>query len=66
MEVVAEVVRSTYVPNKKRTKNGQPTYVWRMLNGHNEFVPYKKRSKRSMNDQRMHMSYSSMELSYLS
>ena len=27
MEVVVEVVRSAYVPNKKRKKNGQPTYV---------------------------------------
>ena len=37
-----------------------------MYNGQNEYVPYKKRTKRSLNDHRMRMRYSSRELSYLS
>ena len=37
-----------------------------MYNGHNEYVPYKKRTKRSLNDQRKRMRYSSLELYYLS
>ena len=37
-----------------------------MSNGQNEYVPYKKRTKRSLNDHRMRMRYSSRELCYLS
>ena len=33
-----------------------------MYNGQNEYAPYKKRTKRSLNDHRMHMRHSSGEL----
>ena len=37
-----------------------------MYNGRNEYVPYKKRTKRSLNDHRIHMRYSSRKLCYRS
>ena len=36
-----------------------------MYNGQNEYVPYKKRTKRWLNDHRMNMLYSSRTLFYL-
>ena len=37
-----------------------------MFNGQNEYLPYKKRTKRSLNDHRMRMRYASRKLSYQS
>ena len=37
-----------------------------MYNWQNEYVPYKKRTKHSLNDHRMRMRYSSRKLCYLS
>ena len=36
-----------------------------MYNGQNEYVPYKKRTKRSLNDHRMRMRYSSRKPRYV-
>ena len=66
MNVIPEVLKTAYVPGKKRTKNGQLTYVLWMYNGQNEYVTYKKRTKLSLNEHTMHMRYSSKELCYLS
>ena len=66
VKVVPEVVKTAYVPGKKWTNKGQLTYVLQMYNGQNEYVTYKKRTKRSLNEHTMRMRYSSKELCYLS
>ena len=57
-----ERLRTGQVTDKLRSTNVSETN----FNGQNEYLPYKKRTKCSLNDHRMHMRLSSGELENVS